>query len=202
MAIDFAGPNVGTLAARSWALILRGVAAILFGVLAFTAPGIGLMFLIVLWGFYALVDGALSLMLASRGRLGAARRWGWLVFEGLVSIAAGVMSFAWPRMTTLVLLTVIAAWAVVTGLAEIVVAIRIRRQVHGEWMLALSGVISIALGVLMLVYPGAGALGIVWMIGSYAIVFGGLFIGLGIRLNRWSRATELHLPTGGAATPA
>lgn len=201
MAMQTAGPNVSTLASRSWALMIRGIAAILFGALALTAPGIGLMFLLFLWASYAIIDGVLALMLAARGR-GEGRRWGWLALEGVIGIAAGVFSFAWPRMTALMLLTVIAIWAVATGIAEIIVAIRIRREVVGEWMLALSGVLSIAIGVLMLVFPGAGALGIVTVIGAYAIIFGGLFIGLGVRLNRWSRATERHLPTGGSATPA
>lgn len=203
MKSDFlASPNVSTLAARWWVLVVRGVAAILFGILAIVMPGISLFLLIILWGAYALVDGVLNLILAAR-RARAGRSWGWLLFEGIVSVGAGVVTFAWPGITGLVLLFVIAVWAVLTGIARIVAAIGLRRQISGEWLLATSGVVSIAFGVLLMLYPASGALALVWMIGAYAIVFGVLLIGLGLRLNHWRRrAGEGPIPAAsGTPTP-
>jgi uncharacterized membrane protein HdeD (DUF308 family) len=201
MSSDYAIPNVSALAARWWVLVIRGAAAILFGILAVAVPRISLFALVMLWGAYALVDGVFNLMLAARGAR-AGRRWGWLLFEGILSIAAGVVAFAWPGITALVLLALIGFWAVLTGIAEIAAAIRLRRQIRGEWLLATSGILSIAFGVLVLLFPGAGALALVWMIGAYAIVFGGLLIGLGVRLKRWGRPRERPIPTGGMPTPA
>lgn len=193
MASDYTSASVSALAERWWVLEIRGVAAILFGILAIVAPGTSLLALLILWGAYALVDGVFNLILAARrGRAG--QSWGWLVFEGIVSIGAGVLTFAWPGMTALILLVVIAVWAVLTGIAKIATAIRIRRQVSGEWMLAVSGVLSILFGVFLLLSPGAGALALVWVIGAYAIIFGALLIGLGLRLHRWGRS--LARPTG------
>lgn len=179
--------NIDQLAERWWALVVRGVAAILFGALTFALPGISLLVLLILWAAYALVDGVLNLVLAARGAR-AGRRWGWLLFEGIVSIAAGVVAVVWPGITAWALLMVIAAWAVVTGVAEIAVAIRLRRQLEGEWLLALGGVLSIAFGVALVAYPGAGVLAVLWMVGAYAILFGVLLIGLGWRLHAWHRA--------------
>jgi uncharacterized membrane protein HdeD (DUF308 family) len=190
--------NVDQLAERWWALVVRGMAAILFGALAFALPGISLLALLMVWAAYALVDGALNLVLAARSAK-AGRRWGWLVFEGIASIAAAVVAVLWPGITAWALLMVIAAWAVVTGIAEIAVAIRLRRQLHGEWLLALSGALSIAFGVLLMAYPAAGVLAVLWMVGAYAILFGVLLIGLGWRLHAWHRSvhpgTHGGLPT-------
>jgi uncharacterized membrane protein HdeD (DUF308 family) len=187
--------NVDQLAERWWALVIRGAAAILFGALTFVLPDISLLVLLVAWAAYALVDGVLNLMLAARGAR-AGRRWGWLLFEGLVSIAAGVIAVVWPGITAWALLMVVAAWAVVTGIAEIAVAIRLRKQVHGEWLLALGGVLSIAFGVLLVVYPGAGILAMLWIVGTYAILFGVLLIGLGWRLHAWHRGSSEHQHPG------
>lgn len=200
MPTEYASPNVSMLAARWWVPVIRGVAAILFGVLCLTQPGISLLALVTLWGAYALVDGVFAVVHAiRRGRAGGS--WGWLLFEGIVSIAAGVFTFAWPAITATVLLALIAVWAIVTGIAEIVTAIRLRREIRGEWALVASGVLSVAFGVLMFVYPGAGTLAVVWLIGAYAIVFGMLLVAFGVQLNRWRRTGERTMPTGGAPTP-
>ncbi len=183
----YAGPSLRALAARWWALMIRGVVAILFGILAIVAPGVGLLSLIMIWGAYAIVDGVFGLVLAARGAR-AGRRWGWLLFAGIVSIAAGLITFAWPGITAVVLLTMIAVWALFTGIAEIGAAIQLRRYIRGEWLLALSGVVSIVFSALLLLFPGAGALAIVWTIGTYAIVFGALLVTLGWRLHRWSQS--------------
>ncbi len=195
---DGACESVRALASRWWVLMVRGVAAILFGTLAIVAPRISLLALVILWGAYALVDGVFNVIFAIRGAT-AERSWGWLLFAGVVSIAGGALTFVWPGVTSLLLLAVIAVWSVLRGSAEIATAIRLRRQIAGEWLLATSGISSLAFGVLLLLFPGAGALALLWMIGAYAILFGALLVGLGWRLHRW--AGEPPLPTGGAFTP-
>jgi uncharacterized membrane protein HdeD (DUF308 family) len=190
------------LAQRWWVPVVRGVAAVVFGILCWVRPGLSLLTLVLLFGAYALVDGAFNLVLAIRGRHRVSR-WGMLVVEGLASIAAGVLAFIWPGITALVLLYIIAAWAVVTGILEIGAAIRLRKTIRGEWMLAIAGVLSIAFGVLLAMFPGAGALTVVLWIGAYCVVFGALLIALGFRLRAWQdkpaqpSAPGQHLPTGG-----
>ena len=173
--------SIDSLAKNWWAVALRGVAAIIFGVLAFVLPSVTLTVLILLFGGYALVEGALNLFAAVRGR-GDDQPWWALLFEGFVSVAAGIVTFVLPGLTELALLYVIAAWAIVTGALEIVAAVRLRRRITGEVWLALNGVLSIAFGVLTVLVPGAGALSLVWLIGAYAIVFGALLLGLSWRL--------------------
>jgi uncharacterized membrane protein HdeD (DUF308 family) len=193
--------NLNHLAARWWMLVVRGIAAILFGVLALALPGAGLLALVIVWAIYALIDGIFNLMLSGRAaRAGAS--WGWLLFEGIVSVAAGLLTFFWPAITATALLIVIAVWAIITGIAEIAASIRLRREIRNEWLLALSGVLSIVFGVLLLVYPNAGALALVWLIGAYAIVFGALLIGLGLRLHHWAQRFERQFPSGGLPTAA
>jgi uncharacterized membrane protein HdeD (DUF308 family) len=185
--------NVTTVTRRWWVPVVRGVGAILFGIVTITLPGISLLTLVLLWGAYALVDGAFNLMLAARrGRAGES--WGWFVLEGIVSIATSAVTFAWPGLTALALLTIIALWGVVTGITEIVAAVRLRKQIRGEWMLALAGVLSIAFGVLLLMFPGTGALALLWVIAGYAFAFGVLLIALGLRLHRLGATPTL---TGG-----
>src|SRR4051812_29572050 len=152
-----------------WVFALRGIAAILFGILAFAWPGMTLTILVLLWGAYALVDGVLALVSAFRARQD--QRWS-LLFEGVVGIAAGIVTLIWPGLTALVLLYIIAAWALITGVFELIAAFRLRRVIRDEWWLVLGGVASVAFGVLMLVMPAAGALALVWLIAAYAIVFG------------------------------
>ena len=201
MSSTIIGATLDALTERWWVPVIRGIAAILFGVLALVAPSISLLALVIVWGVYAVADGVLNLVLATRrGRTGA--EWGWYAFEGLVSVAAGALAFVYPGITAMVLLFVIAAWAIVTGIAEIAAAIELRRVVRGEWMLAVAGVLSIAFGVLLFAFPGAGALAVVWLIGSYAVVFGVLLIGLGLRLHRLRREGGRVFPSGGTPTTA
>lgn len=188
--------NTNQLADRWWAQVIRGGAAILFGVLTFAAPAISLVVLVAMWGAYALVDGVFNLIAAFRGAR-AGQRWGWLMFEGIISAAAGVLTFVWPGITALALLAVIGVWAVLTGIAEIATAVRLRKMIQGEWLLALTGALSIGFGVLLFLFPGAGALAVLWMIGAYAVVFGGLLVGLGLRLRSWRRGAGRPLPSGG-----
>jgi uncharacterized membrane protein HdeD (DUF308 family) len=166
-----------------WAIALRGAAAIVFGLLTFVVPGITLAVLVLLFGSYAIVDGILNLVAVARGRAGDRDQPRWaLVVEGVVSIAAGIATFAWPGLTALALVYVIAAWAIVTGMLAIVAAVWLRRQIAHEWWLGLSGALSVVFGVLLMVAPAAGALALVFWIGAYAIVFGALLIGLAFRL--------------------
>ena len=180
--------------ARWWALVIRGLAAIAFGILTFFKPSISLLALVILWGAYALVDGVFTIVHSIRGAR-IVRGWGWLLAGGIVSIGAGGVAFLWPGITALVLLAVIATWAVLTGIAEIATAIRLRRHLRREWMLAASGVLSIAFGVLLAANPGAGALAVTWLIGLYAILFGALLVALGFRLRNWAAIAEHLAPT-------
>lgn len=179
--------------ARWWALVIRGLAAIAFGALTFVNPSISLLALVILWGAYAIVDGVFGIVLSIRGAR-IVPGWGWLLAEGIASIAAGAVTFLWPGITALVLLFVIATWAVLTGIAEIATAVRLRRHVRGEWMLAASGILSIAFGVILAIRPLAGALAVTWLIGLYAILFGGLLVGLGFRLRRWQEMAHHPSP--------
>jgi uncharacterized membrane protein HdeD (DUF308 family) len=169
------------LARNWWALAIRGAAGIIFGILAFIMPGITLVTLILLFGAYAIIDGIFGLVAAFRGRA-AEQPWWWLALEGLVSIGAGIVTFAWPGLTALVLVYVIAVWAVITGVLEIVAAIRLRQEISNEWWLVAGGVISVLFGVLLMAAPGTGALALVFWIGAYAVIFGALLVGLAFRL--------------------
>jgi uncharacterized membrane protein HdeD (DUF308 family) len=167
---------------RNWGwIVVRGVAAVIFGVLAFMWPAMTLAVLVLLWGAYALVDGVLAVIAAFRVRDRGKPFWA-LLIVGVLGVIAGILTFVWPGITTLVLLTFIAVWALVMGIFQIVAAIRLRKVIEGEWLMALSGIVSVIFGALMLWSPGAGALAVVWIIASYAIFFGILLIALGFRL--------------------
>src|SRR3954467_745485 len=172
--------EVNSLSRNWWAVSLRGLAGILFGIITFVSPGISLAALVLLFGAYAFADGVLAIVSAIRRR--GTDRWWLLLLEGIVGIAAGVLTLLWPGITALALLYVIAAWALVTGAFEVAAAIRLRKVITGEWLLALSGIFSIALGVLLILAPGPGALALVIWIGAYALVFGALLFALGLRL--------------------
>ncbi len=162
-----------------WVLVLRGVAAIIFGILAYIWPGLTFTVLVLFFGAYALWDGIFALIGAFR--TDSDRRWA-LVVEGLAGIAAGVVTFIWTGAATFALLFIIAAWAIVTGIMEIVAAIRLREEIHGEWLLLLGGLLSVVFGVLIAIFPLAGLLAVTWMIAAYAIIFGVLLVVLGFRV--------------------
>jgi uncharacterized membrane protein HdeD (DUF308 family) len=176
-----------TLTHNWWAVAVRGVAALLFGLLALIWPGITVLALVALFGAYALVDGVVALGTAFFGRRGAAGDRSWLIVEGVAGIAAGIVTFIWPGATTLVLLWLIAAWAFVTGVFEIVAAVRLRREIRGEWLLILSGALSVLFGLVLVVWPTTGALAVIYLVGIYAIVFGAALVMLAYRLRRLGR---------------
>jgi uncharacterized membrane protein HdeD (DUF308 family) len=180
------GPLLPMLARYWWLIMLRGIAAIVFGVLAFIWPGITLVTLILFWGAFMLVDGVLALANAIMGG-GMGSRW-WLALVGLAGVAAGVMTFLWPGVTALVLLWFMASWAIVLGIFQIVGAIQLRKEIDNEWTLILSGVVSVLFGVILFVAPGAGALGLIWVIAAYAIIFGVLMLMAGLRLKKHQAA--------------
>jgi uncharacterized membrane protein HdeD (DUF308 family) len=184
------------LAGNWWALALRGLFGVLFGVAAFAWPGITLGALVLLYGAYAFADGVFALASALAGRTERLPWWA-LLLEGLVGIGVGVVTVFWPGITALALLYLIAAWAVVTGVFEIAAAIRLRREIRGEWLLALGGTLSVLFGLALVINPGAGALAMVWLIGAYALAFGVLLIALAFRLRRL-----VHRASTRAAAPA
>jgi uncharacterized membrane protein HdeD (DUF308 family) len=169
----------------SWkSLAIRGAAALLFGLLTLVWPGLTLWALVLLWGAFVLVDG-LSILAAVFSRApGTADRRGWLIFEGVAGVAAGLVTFIWPAITALALLFVIAAWALITGVMEIVAAVRLREVLEREWLLGLLGVLSIAFAIGLVITPGAGALVITWFIGWYAALSGVVLLALAWRLRK------------------
>ena len=169
---------------KNWGwIVLRGVAAMIFGVLAFAWPGITLVILTLFFGAYVFADGIFALVAAYRWREGRRPVWP-LVLVGLLGIAAGITTFLWPEMTALALLMFIAVWALFIGIFQIAAAIHLRKEIDNEWMLGASGALSVLFGVLMIASPGAGAVAVAWLIGSYSIAFGVLLIALGFRLKK------------------
>lgn len=164
-----------------WALVIRGLAAISFGVLAYVLPGITLQILVLIFGAYALLDGVFTAAAAIAGRRHS-EHWGVMLLQGLLGVALGVLTWIAPGATAVAILLYIAAWALVTGVLEIVAAIRLRREIRGELWLALGGVLSIGLGLLLLAFPLSGVLGLLWLLAVYAIAFGISLVVLGISL--------------------
>jgi uncharacterized membrane protein HdeD (DUF308 family) len=180
------------LARNWWALALRGVLAILFGVLALRAPGAALVGLVWLFGVYALLDGVAAILSAISHRKQVSNWWV-VMIEGACGIATGVLAFISSGLVALALVTLIAAWALVTGVLEMVAAVRLRQEIEGEWMLFLAGLASAIVGVILALFPRVGALVLIWLIAAYSILFGVLMIALALRLHRW-RLGEETLP--------
>jgi len=179
-----------TLAYPSWwMLVLRGTAALVFGVLALAWPGITLLVLVALFAAYALISGVAAVAGAIRARA-TDRRWWVVLLLGLVSVAAGVLAVFMPAITALALVLLMGANALVTGVLEIILAVRLRRQIRGEWLLGLAGLLSVVFGVLVLLFPGPGALALVWLIAVWAIAIGILLLAAGFSLRKRTRAAE------------
>ena len=180
-------PMLHALAKGWWWLLLRGIAAIVFGVLAFAWPGLTLVTLVLFYGAFALVDGVIALAAAFRGSAKPVPTW-WLVVVGILGIGAGIATFIMPGITAVLLVLFIGAWALVHGIFEIIGAIQLRKEIDNEWMLILSGVVSVLFGLIVLIAPGAGALGLIWAIAAYSIFFGITFIALALRLRKHKHA--------------
>jgi uncharacterized membrane protein HdeD (DUF308 family) len=182
-------PLLRALAENWWVLLLRGMAAIAFGVLALAWPGVTILTLIWLWGIYALFDGVLALWEAVSGGVGEiAPRW-WLALVGIAGIAAAIAAFVWPGMTALILLWFIAGRAIFIGVLDIWGAFRLRIEAEGEWLLGLSGVLLVAFGVIAFARPGAGALALIWLIAWFAIAIGATYIWAAFGLKKFKELT-------------
>jgi uncharacterized membrane protein HdeD (DUF308 family) len=179
----------GFLKQAWWAMAIRGVLAILFGVLAFVWPGLTLFALVWLFGVYAIVEGIGSLIGSLFGRVETKHRW-WLGVVGLISIIAGILTFSWPALTALVLLYLIAARALITGMIDFASAIALRREIYDEWLLAVGGIAAVVFGIIMFASPAAGALAVIWLIALYAVVIGVLMLAFGFRMRTWQHEIE------------
>jgi len=179
--------NIGAQAALRnwWMLALRGVLAIIFGLIALLLPGIALLAFIYIFAAYAIVDGIVAVFV-SIGERSSLSRWVWVLIEGILSVVAGIVAIVFPGLTALVLLYVVAAWAILTGITEIAAAFIMRERASQEWALGLAGVISIVFGIILFISPGQGLLTILWLVGIYAIIFGILFIVRSFQLRSWA----------------
>lgn len=172
-------PILPMVAGNWWVLLLRGIAAVLFGLAALLWPGLTLYVLVIFFGAYVLVDGVFAIAAGIRGSGGRA----WLLLaEGVLGVLAGLVALFWPGISALVLLYVIAAWAIFTGILKMVMAISLRREIENEWLMILSGVLSVVFGVVLGALPGVGLLSLVWLVGIYALIFGVALIVLGFRV--------------------
>jgi uncharacterized membrane protein HdeD (DUF308 family) len=176
----------GILSGLWWAIALRAAAAILLGVIAIFMPGPTLAAIVIVFGIYAIIDGILAIVAAVRG-FRRKERWWPMLLEGLVGIAAGAIAIFWPGIGALALTYLVAAWALVTGAFEVAAAIRLRKVMTGEWLLLIAGLLSIVLAVLVALFPGTGALLLVWWLGAYAFAYGVISLVLALRVRTWTR---------------
>ena len=183
---------LNVLASNWWTVLLRGIVAILFGLLAIFWPEISISVLVLLFGIFAIADGIFSIISELR-RYGERARWWVLVFEGLAGLGIGIVAIIWPQITAVVFIYLVAFWGLITGVLEILAAIRLRNALEGEWILVLTGLLSIALGILFILYPNAGLIAMIWILGIYAILFGILLIALSFKLRDWKN-TYLNPP--------
>jgi len=183
MHLRSAGPRVW------WLLALRGFFAAVFGVISLIWPGLTVFVLVILFGAYALVDGVSSLVEAFSRRRELNREWP-LVLEGVLGVGAGVITFVWPDITTLALLYIIAAWSIFTGVAELFAAVRLRQAIDHEWLLGLSGVLSILFGLVLIVFPIGAIVTLGILVGVYAIIFGASLILLALRMRSPQSPTD------------
>lgn len=180
--------RMGTLLARNWkSVALRGVIAILFGIAIVALPGVTLAILNTLFGFFVLISGFLFLVAAVRQRH-TDEPWWLLLLEGILGIIAGILILSSPGITALFIVYLIAAWAIISGIFQIVAAIQLRRQIEGEWLLIVSGIFSVIFGFILAILPGISALTILWIIGAYTVAFGITQLILAFRLRTWRRS--------------
>jgi len=168
---------------RHWRLyVIRGILTIAFGLMALFWPAITVRVLVFLFGIYVIVQAILAFVAAFANRMEKA--WWILLLEGVAGLGVGIIAFIWPGLTAVVLLVLIAVWAILTGILEIGAAIQLRKELKGEWVLTLIGVISVLIGLILIINPGVGLLAVVWLIGVYAIIYGALLSYLGIKARK------------------
>ena len=164
-----------------WTFLVRGIIAVLFGVAAFLWPGLTIATLVIVFGAYVVIDGILAIIDGISSRE-SNDRWWLQILIGIAGIVVGLWAMAFPGLTAVGLMYFIAAWWLVTGVLQIIFAIRVRKEITNEWILILSGALSAILGLIFMIFPGSGALSLIWIIGLYAILFGILLIILAFRL--------------------
>jgi uncharacterized membrane protein HdeD (DUF308 family) len=172
------------LSEKWWLLLLRGLVSIGFAILIWMQPAITLKALIILFGAFAFVDGVLGVWTAFSSRKDR-NNWWLLMLWGLVGIGIGIITFVAPQVTALALLFYIAIWAIVTGVLEIITAVKLRKEIEGEWLLGLAGLVSVIFGILLIVHPGAGVLAVLWLLAAYALILGVLMIILAFKVRGW-----------------
>lgn len=182
MAVDI--PSMSVMLRRSWwVLLLRGVAAIVFGVLTWMQPAASAAALVLIFGAYVFVDGVLGVYSAIKSR-NESRHWWVVLLWGLAGVVFGVLTAINPAITALVLTVYIGVWALITGVVEIVAALRLRKEIEGEWLLVLGGLISVLFGAFVLAQPGAGMMAMLWVIATYAVIFGVLMVLLAFKVKK------------------
>jgi uncharacterized membrane protein HdeD (DUF308 family) len=169
------------LASKWWIFLVRGLCAVAFGVLAFASPGAALLSLALVWGAYALLDGAAALVAAVSARGEEGHFWQ-LLLVGILGLLAGALTFAWPGLTALLMLYLVAWWAIFRGAFEIAAAVRVRREIENEWILGLAGALSVLFGLILMFQPAAGAVTVVWILAGFALLFGSFNVALAFRL--------------------
>ncbi len=172
---------IETLKRHWWVPVIRGIAAILFGVIAFVYPGLTVAVLVLLFGAWVLVDGIFR-VIGAIGHRASDKEWGFDLIIGIVGIIIGLLTFHAPQITALALIIYIAAWALMIGATEIALAIKLRREIKGEWFLILMGLVSIVFAVMLLWNPAVGAAALIWIMAWYAVILGVLGIIFGFRL--------------------
>jgi uncharacterized membrane protein HdeD (DUF308 family) len=172
---------IETLKRHWWVPVIRGIAAIVFGIIAFVYPGLTIATLVLFFGAWVLIDGIFRIV-GAIGHRASDSDWGWQLVIGLLGIVVGLLTFHAPQITALALVIYVAAWALMIGASEIAAAVKLRREIKGEWFLILMGLASIVFAVLLLWNPVAGAAAVIWLIAWYAVVLGVLAIFFGFRL--------------------
>lgn len=181
----FRSPLANLLSKNWWIVLLRGIAALIFGLLTWFYPFITIMVMVIFFGVYALIDGVIGVIISINGRK-SHQDWWLMLIWGIVSILAGILTFFVPGITWLVLITFIAAWALISGIFQIITAIRLRKTIQGEWWMIIAGILSVLVGIILLIDPVQGGIALTWVIGVYAALFGVMNIALAFRLRRFA----------------
>ena len=172
---------------RNWGwVVLRGIAAIIFGAITVLYPAISLAVMVLFFGVYAIIDGVGLIVMAVANRQGE-DRWVALLTGGVLAVGIGVVTLLYPAITAMALLAFIAAWAIVTGIAEITAAVELRKIIEHEWLLIMAGVLAVAFGVMLVVRPAQGAVAVALVIGAYAIISGAVLLAFGFELRKWGK---------------